>query len=49
MFGGMAGAYLKVEQQKGVSLVYVSVLLTDDRLGWKGLPRTNSLAYRENS
>ncbi len=38
-----------MEHVKGVSLVYVAALLTDNRLGWKGLPRTNTLVYYEYS
>ncbi len=42
------GAYQRVEHLKGVSLVYAAVLLTNIRIGWKGPPRTNTLAYYEN-
>jgi hypothetical protein len=37
-----------VEQLKGVSLGKTLALPANIRLGWKGLPRTNTLAYYEN-
>ncbi len=43
------GTYPRVEHLKGGSLVYAANLLTNNRLGWKDLPRTNTLAYYENS
>jgi hypothetical protein len=33
---------------KGDSLWYSLALTANTRLGWKGLPRTNQLAYDEN-
>jgi len=44
-----SGPYPRVEHLKGVSLVYAAVLLTNNRLGWKSLPSTNTLAYYEIS
>ncbi len=41
MFAGKAGAYPRVEHLKGA-------LPTNIRLGWKGLPGTNTLAYYGN-
>jgi hypothetical protein len=38
------GAYPRVEHPKGASL---GALLANIRLGWKGLPETNNLAYYE--
>ncbi len=37
-----------MEYVKGVSLVYAAALFTNNRLGWKCLPRTNTLAYDEH-
>ncbi len=45
MFGGKDTAYPGVEHLKGASLSYVRALLKNIRLGWKGMPRTNTLAY----
>jgi len=33
----------------GVPLGFLLVLPTNIRLGWKGLPRTNTLTYHEKS
>jgi len=43
MFAGKVGAYPS-ESLQGRPLA----LPTNIRLGWKGLPRTNTLAYYEN-
>jgi hypothetical protein len=43
------GAYPIVEHLKGPLRGYVPTLQTDIRLGWKGLPWTNTLAYYKNS
>ncbi len=43
------GAYPTVEHLKGGSLRKTQALSTIIRLGRKGLPRTNTLAYYENS
>jgi hypothetical protein len=45
MFVGKAGAYLRVEPLRGASL---TTLLINIRLGWKGLPGTDTLAYYGN-
>ncbi len=37
------GAYPRMEHLRGASLGKAPALLTSSRLGWKGLPRTNSL------
>jgi hypothetical protein len=37
-----------VENQKGASLEWDPALPTNIRLGWKGLPGTNTLSYSEN-
>ncbi len=42
------GTYSRVENLKGVSLLYELALPTNIRLGWKVLPGTNTLAYYEN-
>jgi hypothetical protein len=47
MFAGKAGAYPRVEHLKG--LPALSALPANIRLGWKGLPGTNALAYYEKS
>ncbi len=39
------GVYHWVEHMKGSSIVQVFALPTNIRLGWKGLPGTNTLAY----
>jgi hypothetical protein len=44
-----AGAYHRVEHLKGASLGYASALPANIRLGWKGLPGTNALAYYEKA
>jgi len=41
----MAGAYPRVEHLIGTSLI----LLANIRLGWKGLPGTNSKAYYKHA
>jgi hypothetical protein len=38
-----------VEHLKVVSLVYALALLSDTRLGWKGLPMASTLACDEHS
>jgi hypothetical protein len=38
-----------VEHLKGASLRQVSTLPPNNRIGWKGLPGTNALAYLEKS
>ncbi len=38
-----------MEHLKGVSLGIAAALLTNYRLGWKGLPRTNAVVYYKNS
>jgi hypothetical protein len=38
-----------MEHLKGASHVYAPALLANSRLGWKGLPGKNTLAYCENS
>jgi hypothetical protein len=43
------GAYPIMYHLKGSSIGQVPALQTDIRLGWKGLPWTNTLAYYENS
>ena len=49
MFAGKAGAYPRVEYLKDASLYCRLLVLTADiRLGWKGLPGTNTLAYYDN-
>ncbi len=40
---------LTMEYLKGVSLGYVLALLGNIRLGWKGLPETNPVAYYEHT
>jgi hypothetical protein len=42
------GSYPKVEHLKGALLRYALALPSIIRLGWKGFPRTNTLAYYEN-
>ena len=49
MFVGKAGAYPIVEPLKGASINLPLALPANIRLGWKGLPGTNTLAYYENS
>ncbi len=44
MFAGKAGADTRVEHLKGRLLASP----TNIKLGWKGLPETNTLAYYEN-
>jgi hypothetical protein len=41
--------HARVKHLEGVSLVYATYLITNNGLGWKGLPRTNALAYYEYS
>jgi hypothetical protein len=43
------GAYSTVENMKGASLGKAPALPANIILGWKGLPRTNALAYYEKS
>ncbi len=38
-----------MEYVKGVSLVKAAALFTNNELGWKGLPWTNTLAYYKYS
>jgi hypothetical protein len=45
MFAVKTEAYLIVEHLKGSSLGKVPALLITIRLGWKCLPRTNTIAY----
>jgi len=40
-----SGAYPRVEHLKGVHRSEILVLPTNNRLGWKGMSRTNALAY----
>jgi hypothetical protein len=42
-------AYFRETHLKGASLGQAPALLTNIRLGWKGLPGTNTLAYYEHS
>jgi len=42
------GAYPREEHLKVVSLGQAPALLANIRLGWKGLPGTNTLAYYKN-
>jgi len=42
------GAYPRVEHLKGASLKWAPGLTANIRLGLKGLPGTNTLAYYEN-
>ncbi len=42
-------AYPRVEHLKDSSIGYALALPTNNRLGWKGLPGTNALAYYKNS
>jgi hypothetical protein len=43
------GAYPRVKHLKDAALRYAPALPANKRLGWKGLPRTNTLAYYEHS
>ncbi len=43
------GAYPTVEHLKGASLGLTPALPANIRLGWKGLPGTNALAYYEKN
>jgi hypothetical protein len=43
------GAYPIVEHLKGTTLGLAPFLPTNIRLGWKGFPKTNTLAYYEHS
>jgi hypothetical protein len=38
-------AYITLEYLKGASLRQALTLITNIKLGWKGLPLTNTLAY----
>jgi hypothetical protein len=51
MFVGKARSlpYPRVEHLKGASLRLAPALPSNIRLGWKGLPWTNALAYYEHS
>jgi len=42
------GAYPRVENLNGASLGQALALSENIRLGWKGLPGTNTLAYYKN-
>ncbi len=48
MFVGEARCLPRVEHLKVASLEEAPTLLGNIRLGWKDLPRTNTLAYYEN-
>jgi hypothetical protein len=48
IFAGEAGAYPKVEHLKGALLGQAQALPANIRIGLKGLPGTNTLAYYEN-
>ncbi len=47
MFVGEARSLPRVEHLKGDSLGLAPALTANNRLGWKGLPGTNALAYCE--
>ncbi len=47
MFVGKATS-LPIEHPKSPLLIYSPALSINIRLGWKGLPRKNTLAYYEN-
>ncbi len=49
MFGGKAEAYPSEAPFRCSTLEYVPALPANIRLGWKGLPGTNVLAYNEKS
>jgi hypothetical protein len=44
-----ARSYSRVEHLKDASLNYAPALLEYIRIGWKGLPGTNTLAYSAHS
>ncbi len=48
MFVGTPGVYPIVDHLKGASLGWAPALPANIKQGWKGLPRTNTLAYYEN-
>ncbi len=48
IFVGKAVAYPRLKHLKSASLRKARSLLTNVRLGWKGLPGTNSLANYEH-
>jgi hypothetical protein len=48
MFVGEARSLPRAEHLNGASLRQALTLLTNVRIGWKGLPDTNTLAYYEN-
>ncbi len=49
MFVGKAGAYPRVKYLSGAPFKgWLLVSPTNTRLGWKGLPGTNTLAYYNN-
>jgi len=45
----MQGAYPRVDHLKGVSIGVGSAFPANIRLGWKGFPGANTLAYYEKS
>ncbi len=49
MFTRKAGAYLSEAPFRRSTLGGLLALPTNFRLGWKGLPETNTLAYHEHS
>ncbi len=42
------GAYPSAEHQKGALFGQAQALPVNSRIGWKGLPGTNTLAYYKN-
>ncbi len=48
MFVGEARSLPKSRAPERALLGYAAVLPANTRLGWKGLPGTNTLAYYEN-
>jgi hypothetical protein len=48
MFVGMPGAYHRVEYLKGASFSRLLAISTNTRIGGKGMPGTNTLAYYGN-
>jgi len=48
MFEDKAGAYPRVEHLKSASFSQAPALPPNMRLGYKGLPGTNTLTYYEN-
>ncbi len=49
MFFGKPGAYSRVEHLKIAPLGYALALLTNIKLGWKGLPETDTLVDCERT